>query len=75
MNGTKNPYRSQVGAAIRDAILQVPAKDGVPAQYWDKETQEARLQAAYTKYSRLGGVWSAAAPLVCLTDHCLLRQS
>ncbi|KAJ3474041.1 hypothetical protein NLI96_g12682 [Meripilus lineatus] len=64
MNGTKNPYRSQVGAAIRDAILQVPAKDGVPAQYWDKETQEARLQAAYTKYSRLGGVWSAAAPLV-----------
>lgn len=61
IGGTKNPFRSEVARDITDAILKTRAKKDVSATYWNKEEQEKRLTEAYNKWSRKGGVWSAAA--------------
>lgn len=63
-DGTRNPYRSQVAKDIRDAILKKPADKEGPAKYWTKEVQASRLTEAYNKWSKVGTVWSAAAPKV-----------
>ena len=36
-------------------------KDSQPATYWSHEEQKVRLEEAYQKYVKIGGVWSAAA--------------
>lgn len=64
MNGTKNPYRGQVGQDIRDAIIKKRAEKGEPAMYWSQTEQESRLEHTYQKWSAHGGVWSAAASKV-----------
>ena len=64
LNGTKNPYRSQVAHDIQDAILRKPAgKDG-SAEYWSQEEQSKRLHLAYEKWNTTGKVWSASAAKV-----------
>ncbi|TFY75259.1 hypothetical protein EWM64_g8749, partial [Hericium alpestre] len=64
INGTKNPYRLAVAQDLRDAILIKGASKEVPAKYWAKEEQEVKLEAAFVKWTRRGGVWSAAAAKV-----------
>jgi hypothetical protein len=64
INGLNNPYRAAVAADIRNAVLKVSASKDVPAQYWTKEEQEAKVRQVYEKYSQMGGVWSAAAHTV-----------
>ncbi|KIM89482.1 hypothetical protein PILCRDRAFT_2691 [Piloderma croceum F 1598] len=38
--------------------------DGKGAEYWSKEEQAVKLEAAFEKWSRKGGVWSVAAAQV-----------
>lgn len=64
IGGKKNPLRAQVALEIRGALLKKPATMEGPAQYWSKEEQKENLYTVYTKYSKLGGVWSAAAQAV-----------
>ncbi|KAF7969565.1 hypothetical protein HWV62_26925 [Athelia sp. TMB] len=61
IGGTKNPFRSEVAQDITNTILKTRAKKGASATYWGKEEQERRLIEAYDKWSKKGGVWSAAA--------------
>ncbi|EDR02023.1 uncharacterized protein LACBIDRAFT_332792 [Laccaria bicolor S238N-H82] len=64
LNGTRNPYRSQVAQDIWDVILKKPAgKDG-SAEYWGQEEQSKRLCLAYEKWDATGKVWSASAAKV-----------
>ena len=64
LNGTRNPYRSQVAQDIQDAILKKSAgKDG-SAEYWSQEEQSKRLSRAYEKWDATGKVWSASAAKV-----------
>ncbi|KZP11522.1 hypothetical protein FIBSPDRAFT_756586, partial [Athelia psychrophila] len=79
IGGTKNPFRSEVAQDITDAILKTRAKKGVSATYWNRAEQERRLIEAYEKWSRKGGVWSAAAvrthqdQLAHVSKGCLTR--
>jgi hypothetical protein len=61
INGTRNPHRSAVAKDITDAILKTRATETAGATYWSQEEQETRLIAAYDKWLKKGGVWSAAA--------------
>ena len=71
LNGTKNPYRNTVASDIKNAILKTRAEKGTPATYWSRSEQEKRLEEVYQKWSRHGGVWSAAAAKVsaCVADY------
>lgn len=40
------------------------AEGGKPAVYWPREEQITRLEAAYVKWDKKGGVWTAAAKKV-----------
>ena len=64
LNGAKNPYRNTVAGDIKNAILKTRAEKGIPATYWSQSEQEKRLEEVYQKWSRHGGVWSAAAAKV-----------
>jgi hypothetical protein len=64
VNGTKNPHRAEVASDITDAILKKRAANGKGAEYWSKEEQISKLEAAFEKWTRKGGVWSAAAAQV-----------
>lgn len=64
LNGTKNPHRSGVAKDIRDAILKAGSTPESPAKYWSKEEQAVKLTAAYEKWEKVPGVWSAAAQKV-----------
>lgn len=64
LNGTRNPFRSQIAKDIRDAILISTATKDKPAAYWPKEKQYEQLVAAYEKWDKVPGVWSAAAEKV-----------
>ena len=66
LNGAKNPYRNTVAGDIKNAILKTRAEKGIPATYWSQSEQEKRLEEVYQKWSRHGGVWSAAAVKVSL---------
>ena len=66
LNGAKNPYRNAVALDIKNAILKTRAEKGTPATYWSQPEQETRLEEAYQKWSRHGGVWSAAAAKVSI---------
>ena len=66
LNGTKNPYRNAVALDIKNAILKTRAEKGTSATYWSQPEQEKRLEEAYQKWSRHGGVWSAAAAKVSI---------
>ncbi len=59
IGGTRNPYRKQVGADIRDALLIASASSEGPAQYQCQEDQEVMLEAVFQKYSQISDVWSA----------------
>ena len=61
INGTRNPHRSAVAKDITDAILKTRATETAGATYWSQEEQETQLIAAYDKWLKKGGVWSAAA--------------
>ena len=63
-NGLKNPHRAEVGRDISEAVLKHKADGGKPAVYWPHEEQITRLEAAYTKWDKKGGVWTAAAKKV-----------
>ncbi|KAJ7635469.1 hypothetical protein DFH06DRAFT_675131 [Mycena polygramma] len=81
INGVNNPHRGEVAAAIRNALLKNSASKGVLAKYWTKEEQESKMREVYDKYSRRGGVWSAAAHAVHtaqlkhLQKGCLSRSN
>ena len=62
--GTKNPLYLIIGREIGDAIYKARATDENPAEYWDKETQEKKLQNVFDKYDRMGGIWTAKARAV-----------
>lgn len=62
--GTRNPLRGAVAKDVTDAILKTRAINGLPATYWTQKEQEVKLDEAYEKWSKHGGVWSAAAPKV-----------
>ncbi|EPQ51434.1 hypothetical protein GLOTRDRAFT_22104, partial [Gloeophyllum trabeum ATCC 11539] len=64
IGGTKNPLRAVVAQDISAAILKKGATKEAGASYWPKEDQEARITAAFDKWARHGGVWSAAASRV-----------
>ena len=64
INGTKNPHRAEVASDITDAILKKRAANGKGAEYWSKEEQISKLEAAFEKWRRRSGVWSAAAAQV-----------
>ena len=66
LNGAKNPYRSAVAHDIKNAIMKTRAEKGTPATYWSQAEQVKHLEEAYQKWSRHGGVWSAAAVKVSL---------
>jgi hypothetical protein len=53
-----------VAKDITDAILKARSGKGVSAMYWKKNEQEINLIAAYEKWLKKGGVWSAAADKV-----------
>ncbi|KAJ7467666.1 hypothetical protein FB451DRAFT_1178035 [Mycena latifolia] len=74
INGTNNPHRSEVAAAIRNAVLKNSASKGVLAQYWSQEEQEANMIEVYNEYCRKGGVWSAAAHSVHMAQLKHLRR-
>ena len=64
LNGMKNPLQNWVSKEITEVILRAHAttgKDSQPAMYWSHEEQKVRLEEAYRKYVKIGGVWSAAA--------------
>lgn len=56
---------------ISAAILKEKARDGNPAKYWPKDTQERNLQEVFEKYLRKKGVWNESALQV---SDCLLRK-
>ncbi|KAJ7676042.1 hypothetical protein DFH06DRAFT_1466749 [Mycena polygramma] len=76
-----NPHRTEVAAAIRNALLKNSASKGVLAKYWTKEEQELKMREVYDRFSRRGGVWSAAAHAVHtaqlkhLQKGCLSRSN
>ena len=72
LKGTKNAFYREVGKDVVDAILIKRAEKGQPAEYFKKEEQENKLEAAYEKWSKKGGVWSQAASKVCFTIYVLL---
>ncbi|KAK6971771.1 hypothetical protein R3P38DRAFT_3297859 [Favolaschia claudopus] len=74
LNGTQNPRRGAVAADIRNAVLKKSAAKGAPAEYWPKEVQEAKMVDVYNRYSRMGGVWSAAAHAVHAAQLKHLRK-
>ncbi|KAK7050400.1 hypothetical protein R3P38DRAFT_3173760 [Favolaschia claudopus] len=74
LNGTQNPRRGAVAVDIRNAVLKKSAEKDAPAQYWSKEEQETKMVAVYEKYSRMGGVWSAAAHAVHAAQLKHLRK-
>jgi hypothetical protein len=61
VNGTKNVHRAEVASDITNAILKERAGNGKGAEYWSKEEQTTKLEAAFEKWTKKGGVWSAAA--------------
>jgi hypothetical protein len=73
VNGTKNHHRAEVASDITGAILKKRAVDGKGAEYWTKEEQAVKLEAVFEKWSRKGGVWSAAAAQVSphVSNTCL----
>ncbi|KAJ7079416.1 hypothetical protein B0H15DRAFT_914092 [Mycena belliarum] len=81
LNGMNNPHRNEVAAAIRNAVLKNSASKGVLTQYWNKDEQKANMISIYERYSRRGGVWSAAAHAVHtaqlkhLDRGCLSRRN
>jgi hypothetical protein len=64
VNGTKNPHWAEVASDITDAILKKRAASGKGAEYWSKEEQILKLEAAFEKWTCKAGVWSAAAAQV-----------
>lgn len=64
INGTKNPYRSEVLRDIRDAIIRKPAGKEGPATYWGRSDQEERLISAFNRWAEHGDVWAVAATKV-----------
>jgi hypothetical protein len=65
LGGTNNPHRGAVAKDIVDAVLSSRATADSPATYRAQPEQERRLQAAFDKWSKVSGVWSAAASKVC----------
>ena len=63
MGGSKCPVRADVARDIVDAILKSRALNKTPAVYWNKEEQEACLEAAFKKWDNKG-VWTAAGAKV-----------
>ncbi|PSR71595.1 hypothetical protein PHLCEN_2v12525 [Hermanssonia centrifuga] len=64
LNGKKNPYLTSVARDISSALLKSRGSHGVLAEYRNRDEAETMLQAVYEKYSRIGGVWTAAAAKV-----------
>ncbi|EGO20419.1 hypothetical protein SERLADRAFT_373814 [Serpula lacrymans var. lacrymans S7.9] len=64
VNGMENTHRSAVASNISEAIFKTPSTEGKSAEYRSKYEQEAYLQNMFEKWSRKGGVWSAAATKV-----------
>ncbi|KAG6379441.1 hypothetical protein JVT61DRAFT_11916 [Boletus reticuloceps] len=57
----KHTYHAAVAADITSAVLKKRSVKGSGAEYWSKEEQEQRLEAAFAKWAEKGTVWSAAA--------------
>ncbi|KAF9475045.1 hypothetical protein BDN70DRAFT_814702 [Pholiota conissans] len=78
--GMKNPYRAEVIADMRSAIVKVSAQPNRPASYWTKEEQEVKVIEAYNKWI-MRGAWSNAASkiheeqLKHVQKGCLARPS
>jgi hypothetical protein len=49
-------------------ILKKRAANRKGAEYWSKEEQISKLEAAFEKWTHKGGVWSAAAAQVRVFD-------
>jgi hypothetical protein len=67
-------YRAAVAADITNAILKKHSVKGAGAEYWNKEEQEQKLEAAFTKWTEKGSVWSAAAMQVSSQVFLLPRS-
>ncbi len=67
LGGKKNPYLTSVARDISSALLKSRGSHGVLAEYRNRNEAEAMLQGVYEKYSKIGGVWTAAAAKV--SDH------
>jgi hypothetical protein len=74
LNPSKNPHRKEVVAEISACILKKHAEGGNPAEYWDRNEQEARLISAFEKWLRDGTVWSAGACKVGPIQASLLQD-
>ncbi|KAJ3476001.1 hypothetical protein NLI96_g11459 [Meripilus lineatus] len=74
LGGCKNRLRGIVSRDIRDSLLKEGATPERPALYWSKEEQGVKLEAVFQKWSRRGGVWSAAAPKVHVNQMLHVRQ-
>ena len=61
LNLQKIMYRVAIAADITNMILKKHSVKGSDVEYWSKEEQEQKLEAAFVKWSEKGTVWSAAA--------------
>lgn len=61
LGGKENIQRRAVGNDIAEAILKTKATKDRPATYYGKEEQERRLVAAFEKWEKVDGTWSAAS--------------
>ncbi len=69
LNGKKNPLIEAVAKDVSNALLKTRASGGNLAEYRDKYEAEAMLQMVFEKYSKIGGVWTAAAAKVSSMRH------
>ena len=53
-------YQAAIAADITNAILRKHSVKGLGAEYWSKEEQEQKPEAAFAKWIEKGTVWSAA---------------
>ena len=55
----KSPHRGLVAHALSQALVKTPRDGkGVPAIYWDKETQVRNLEKVWEQFTALGNVWT-----------------
>jgi hypothetical protein len=67
INGVRNPHRKAVARDISNAIYKTYSQGKHPAEYRTKEEQEVLLTELFTKWLRVGDVWTEAASKVWLS--------
>ena len=84
INSQRNMYQVAVAADITNVILRKHSVKGSGAEYWSKEEQEQKLEAAFAKWIEKRMVWSGAVMQVSLqlssssslcTDPTMIRYT